>query len=198
MSGLIDKFLAIFERSGFFLFMREAMQNPANIGAVLPSSKVLAAQVADQVSHAPPGFIVELGAGTGIITDALLKQGIPSQQIIVIERVEKLATHLQQRYPTLRVIQGDASRLSELLGEDAKKVSTIVSSLPLRSLPPKTVIAIRDQFKQILKPKSKLIQFTYSFRKHDPVLSSGFRRIYSKRVWINIPPARIDIFEREI
>src|SRR3989338_3470670 len=185
LSGLFHKLIDSVERSGIILFFREVRHNPAAIGAVLPSSKALATEIAFQANQMPEGFIVELGAGTGSITDALLREGIAPERIIVIERAAKLAAHLQQRYPQLRIIHGDASHLSQLLGEDAPYVGAIVSSLPLLSLPARTVSAIRNQLKRVLKPHTLFIQFTYSFRRDN--LSLGFRRLYSKRIWINIP-----------
>ena len=72
-------------RTGFFIFLKEMIANPAAIGAACPSTKQLARHLAGQVPLHYPGLIVELGGGTGAVTAALLEHAIPSENIIVIE-----------------------------------------------------------------------------------------------------------------
>ncbi len=179
------------------LFAREIIANPRAMGAACPSAPLLAACMASRVPVDSDGLVVEVGGGTGAVTAALLKRGVPAWKLVVIERSTQLAHHLRQRFPQLRVLQGDAAQLSQLLGQDRqKKISSIVSSLPLRSLHPTTTRAINDQFETLLEAGGLLVQFTYDLRGTGVRLLPGFRRLSSKIIWGNLPPARVEVFER--
>ena len=193
---MFRKYFNSIELKGLLLFFREIFQNPSAVGAVVPSSKHLAKNLANHVLpySGDEGLIIELGAGTGVVTDALLKQGISPEKIIVVERSEAFAEHLQKRYPKIKIIHGDAMQLKQLIGNNTNKINTIVSSLPLRSLPESTVKAIVEQLKLVLKPGDLFIQYTYSFAPSSAVLISNFYLISTKRIWINIPPARIEVY----
>ncbi len=181
------------------LFTREIWANPRAMGAACPSTPALASSMASRVPLDREGLVVELGGGTGAVTMALLKHGVPSWKLVVIERSPILANHLRQRFPQLRVIQGDAAQLAHLLEHDRVRsggIGSIVSSLPLRSLPPAVTRAISQQFETLLLPGHPLIQYTYDLRGTQLRLLPRFRRLSSQTVWRNLPPARVEVFER--
>jgi phospholipid N-methyltransferase len=154
--------------------------------------------MASRVPTDRDGLVVELGGGTGAVTAALLKHGVPPWKLVVVERSPTLAHHLRQRFPQLRVIQGDAAQLGQLLShEKTKRIGSIVSSLPLRSLHPATTRAISHQIETLLEAGGLLIQFTYDPRGTRVRLLPHFRRLSSKIVWSNLPPARVEVFERK-
>src|SRR6185295_1846033 len=86
------------------------LKNPRKIGAVAVSSAELAGAMARQVPRGP-GWVVELGGGTGSVTKALIKSGISREKLIVVERDPTLHKLLQERYPGVKVLLGDAGRL---------------------------------------------------------------------------------------
>lgn len=180
------------------LFTREIWANPRAMGAACPSGPALAACMASRVPTDREGLVVELGGGTGAVTAALLKHGVPPWKLVVVERSPTLVHHLRQRFPQLRIIQGDAAQLGQLLiHEKIRKVGNIVSSLPLRSLHPATTRAIGHQIEALLEPGGLLIQFTYDPRGTHARSLPRFRRLSSKIVWSNLPPARVEVFERK-
>lgn len=180
------------------LFAREILANPRAMGAACPSAPLLVRRMASHVPLDRDGLVVELGGGTGAVTAALLKQGVAPWKLVVIERSPTLAHHLRQRFPQLRIVQGDAAQLEQLLDHDRSRgVGSIVSSLPLRSLHPTTTRAIGQQFERLLKPGGLLIQYTYDLRGTQPRLLTHFRRLSAQIVWGNLPPARVEVFERE-
>ena len=178
------------------LFTREIWANPRAMGAACPSAPALASGMAARVPLERDGLVIELGGGTGAVTAALLKHGVLPWKLVVVERSPTLAHHLRQRFPQLRVIQGDAAQLGHLLGHPRPRLSSIVSSLPLRSLHPATTRAVVQQFETLLDAGGRLVQFTYDLRGTQPRLLPGFRRLSSKIVWSNLPPARVETFER--
>jgi len=141
-----------------------------------------------------------LGAGTGAITRQLLKSGLEGHQLVSVERSNAMSEHLRKTFPELTVLEGDACELRVLLkqhlGLGVDAVSSIVSGLPLRSLPGQVVDAIVSEVYQTLSPGGRFIQFTYDIRpRANPVLSA-FRRKETRIIWANFPPARVDVYQR--
>lgn len=181
------------------LFLYEAVMHPSKVGALFPSSKRLAQNIAQNIATNPPGLIVELGAGTGSITAALINQKKFFHQLIVIERSVKLSRHLTQRFPELNVIHGDACQLYKLIKQytSPPPLQVIVSSLPLRTLSPCIVKNIGAEINQVLVKGGLYIQYTYSLWGKPLCPSSQLRLIHQQWVWQNLPPARIDVFRHE-
>jgi len=179
------------------LFAREIFANPRAIGAVCPSSARLARAMAAQVPDTGR-LVLELGAGTGMITEALLAAGVAPERLISLELSENLARHLRQRFPKVRVIHGDASHLQQLLPEEFPHIGCLISGLPLRSLPPAVIHNICEQIRPLTQAGAPLIQFTYDLRNRPfAPLESGLqlRRVHSRMVWRNLPPARVDVYQ---
>mgnify|MGYP001556605521 CR=1 FL=1 len=176
------------------LFTLEMLKNPREMGAVCPSSGALARHVVKHVPPDGPGKVVELGAGTGVITQALLRHGVPPQQLIAVERSGRLARQLRQRYPRIAVAEGDAAHLEQFLGAQHIPVRAVVSGLPLRSLPISTVRMIMSSLDEALVPGGLFIQFTYNLRAPVAAVPKHFSKVASSIVWRNIPPARVDVF----
>jgi phosphatidylethanolamine/phosphatidyl-N-methylethanolamine N-methyltransferase len=185
-------------RSAPALFLREVFSNPRMMGAACPSSRQLALSMAGLLPRGFKGEVVELGAGTGVVTAALLKHGIKAQQLTVVERSPALVAYLRRRYPQLKVIEGDAAELATIVGASAGRVAAVISSLPLRSLPRSKVGSIMSEVDSVLSPAGVFIQFTYAFRSLPRVFPRRFRPVRSRIVWRNLPPARISMFRMEL
>jgi len=192
-----DKPPSRFFHSPLVLFTREILHNPRAMGAACPSSRKLSKALASFVPLDSQGFIVELGAGTGSISAALLACGIPAERLILVERSTKLVEYLRKQFPQALVIEGDASHLNELLGNKAHQVSVVVSGLPLRVFPVALVQSILKQVDLLLPNGGLFIQFTYDLRGKMLHLPHHFHSIAHKFVWGNLPPARVDVYRNE-
>lgn len=179
-------------RLSLLLFALETLKSPRAIGAICPSSDTLAQQVVRHLPSNLPGQVVELGAGTGAITRALLQHGVPPGKLIVVEQSGVLAKQLRRRFPQITVAQGDAAHLGRYL--ESKPVCAVVSGLPLRSLPRATVRTIMSSVEDALAPGGMFIQFTYNLRAPIAEVPRHFSKVASNIVWRNIPPARVDVF----
>lgn len=198
MNLFVKKLMQDASNSPLALFTREICANPRAIGAACPSSPGLAQHMAMQVPLHSNGLVLELGGGTGVVTEALLNRGVMPQDLLVVERSAALAGHLRKRFPYLRIIQGDAAHLDKLLDlKEQTRVYSVVSSLPLRSLKPSITRAIGCQIDTLLGNQGLLVHFTYDLRGTCAHLPPHFKRIFSKIVWGNLPPARIEVFQRE-
>ncbi|MDA8390630.1 MAG: methyltransferase domain-containing protein [Gammaproteobacteria bacterium] len=181
----------------FSLFVRALCASPRGTGSACPSSRYLARTMAREAVRAKPGLVVELGAGTGVVTRALLEQGITPDHLVVIERSPLLAAHLREKFPHVRIIEGDAARLGQLLagrGLAAADVTAVVSSLPLKSLPAISVARIGRELNRVLPAGTLFVQFTYSLRAGEVGWRHTARCVRSRTVWRNVPPARVNSF----
>jgi phosphatidylethanolamine/phosphatidyl-N-methylethanolamine N-methyltransferase len=155
--------------------------------------------MADQI-HFGSGTTIELGAGTGAVTSALLSRGIRPEQLIVIEKDHNLAQALSHHFPDLQVLDGDAARLAQLLQRsETGPIDNVVSSLPLLNMKRHTRFRILKQISSLLQPEGKFIQFTYSLR--PPItekqsLSLDINGQCTGRVLWNLPPAHVWVYRR--
>ncbi|WLI89201.1 methyltransferase domain-containing protein [Massilia sp. R2A-15] len=175
-------------------FMRAWLRDPAAVGAICPSSARLARRIAQQVHLGGEGWVVELGAGTGVITAALLRHGVPADRLVIVERSPGLVRHLRARFPQLRVILGDAEEGCALI--NGESVAAVISGLPLRSLPAGQVARITQVWSTAPGQQLRVIQFTYALRGSSAWGAAGLTRTGAGWVWGNLPPARVDVFTR--
>src|SRR5690606_17930082 len=124
--------------------------------------------------------------GTGVITKAILDSGVDPKRLIVLERDPKMAEFLRRRFPEPHVLGDDALHLGRILQKIGGKdivLDTIVSGLPLRSIPSPIREGIVREWRENLSPHGKIIQFTYDIRNRDFELFRGFKKIKSSVVW---------------
>lgn len=181
--------------SPLILFSRALLADPRAVGAACPSSSRLARTIADQVIlPCDEGLVIELGGGTGKVTAALLRRGVDPDKLVVVERDRLLARHLKNRFPEVAVIHGNAVKLCQLCNRYGRRVRTVVSSLPLLSLPSATVEALGKELQKMLGRNGSMIQYTYRINNGPGPLAAYLERTSAKTVWGNLPPARIEVF----
>ncbi|BBU61488.1 methyltransferase [Methylosinus sp. C49] len=156
---------------------------------------MLARAMASYVDLSREGPIVELGPGTGPVTQALLEHGVPASRLLLVEYETAFCDLLRQRFPGVEVVQGDAYSLKQTLaGKLSGPISTIVSSLPLLNQPESDRLRLLDQGFEMMAPGGIIIQFTYGLFSPMPLKrhpnGSAFTAVGSQ-VWANIPPARV-------
>jgi phosphatidylethanolamine/phosphatidyl-N-methylethanolamine N-methyltransferase len=181
------------------LFLREWLVNPQRTGAVAPSSPKLAAAMARWLPRDPESFVLELGPGTGAVTAALLKRGLREDRLVAIEHNPTLARLLRKRFPRAHIITGDAWQLDELLRSQSvpiPSVGAVISSLPLLNFPKEQVEALAQKIRSILDPRGRWVQYTYQIGKHRSRGADAFRLLASQIVWLNLPPARVSVYQK--
>jgi phosphatidylethanolamine/phosphatidyl-N-methylethanolamine N-methyltransferase len=142
-------------------FFKGWIRNPLAMGAFAPSGKSLAKLMAKDVSAG--SRVIELGAGTGTVTEALLANGVAPSNLYVVERDPQFVKILERRFPRCHVIAADALALA-LPFDAAGAFDFVISGLPLLCFSPdKRYRALREAL-QLLKPHGRLHQFTYAGR----------------------------------
>jgi phosphatidylethanolamine/phosphatidyl-N-methylethanolamine N-methyltransferase len=181
------------------LFLQEWFANPQRTGSVTPSSPKLAAAMARWLPSDPESFVLELGPGTGAVTEALIKRGLREEKLVAIERNPKMARLLREKFPRAQIITGDAWHMDDLLRErrePIESVGAVISSLPLLNFPLAEAEVLAQKIRDILEPHGNWVQYSYRIHKVRPRGSSSFRLRASKIVWLNLPPARVSVFQK--
>ena len=181
------------------LFLREWLANPQRTGSVAPSSPKLTAAMARWLPRDSDSYVLELGPGTGAVTDALLKRGLREDRLVAIEHNPALAIHLRKRFPRAHIITGDAWQLDELLREHSPvigSVGAVISSLPLLNFPKAQADALAQKIRAILEPRGRWVQYSYHITQSRCRGGDEFRLLTSKIVWLNFPPARVHVFQK--
>ncbi len=178
-------------------FLRSWIEKPLHMGAVMPSGKVLARTMAQYVDVDSTGPVVELGPGTGAITNALIQHGVDQKRLVLVEYNPGFCALLRDRYPQAKVVQGDAYALRDSLWDVLNvPASAVVSGLPLVTKPMLTRLKlIRDAF-AALAPGAPFVQFTYSVAPPIPKSLPGVSTEASERIWMNLPPARVWVYRK--
>jgi phosphatidylethanolamine/phosphatidyl-N-methylethanolamine N-methyltransferase len=178
-------------------FLRSWIEKPLHMGAVMPSGRLLARTMAQYVDVDSNGPVVELGPGTGAITNALIERGVDQKRLVLVEYNPGFCALLRDRYPLAKVVQGDAYRLRDSLNHVlGLPASAVVSGLPLVTKPMQTRLRlIRDAF-LALAPGAPFVQFTYSVAPPIPRSLPGVSTEASERVWMNLPPARVWVYRK--
>jgi phosphatidylethanolamine/phosphatidyl-N-methylethanolamine N-methyltransferase len=191
--------------AGTALFLKRWLRRPLAMGAVVPSGPLLAralALTAVAEIAGRDGHVIELGAGTGEVTKALLAAGIAPDRLALVERDPELAAFLRRHFRGPRIIEGDAARLPKLLAaEGVAKVAAVISGLPLLSLPSDVVTGIVHGVFEALPRGAALVQFTYGPAPPVPrALRESLHLVgaHGRRIWRNVPPAVVWTFRRPV
>lgn len=186
----------------WMLFLRTWLRNPRRVGALAPSGPALAALITADIPH-DGATVIELGAGTGVFTRALLARGVSSDRLVLVEADPAFASTLRHRFPALRIMQMDPAQLG-MTGDffGGARADAIVSGLPLVAMPVEQAVAIvHGAFARHLAADGAFYQFTYVPRCPIPARYLEAMRIRAVRVgvaWMNFPPAIVYRFERRI
>ncbi len=176
-------------------FIRSWIEKPLSTGAVMPSSRVLARAMARYVDPRSQGPVIELGPGTGPVTQALVRHGVDPSRLILVEFNPDFCRLLRTRYPAATVVQGDAYRLRRLLESYVDEpAAAVVSGLPLVTKPLRTRLRLISDAMALLATGAPFVQFTYAMLPPIPKELSGVRAESSELIWMNLPPARVWVY----
>lgn len=177
--------------SNAWLFFRRWLANPLEMGSIVPSSPALCRRVLRAVRRAPDEHVLELGAGTGVISRALLAGGVPAEKLAVVEIVPSMAAWLGSTLPGTQVIEGDARALPELLPPGlAGRIGTVICGIPLVLLP----LAEQRRFiaaMQAVAPGRGFLHYSYCVTSPLPAAKHGLAARREAWTPLNFPPASV-------
>jgi phosphatidylethanolamine/phosphatidyl-N-methylethanolamine N-methyltransferase len=154
------------------------------------------------VADRPAGHVVEFGAGMGAVTRQLLRSGVSSEQLTLMEIDSRLGGHLRRSFPELDVIIAPAQQLAKLWQErNGPPVGAVVSTLPMRLFSKKSIMSVMRNSLSVLEPGGVFVQLTYRPSSPAPERICAALGVTAERycrVWINLPPAGIWIFRKPL
>jgi phosphatidylethanolamine/phosphatidyl-N-methylethanolamine N-methyltransferase len=184
-------------------FLLEAAQNPATVGAVLPSGRALTRALTIPVRVRKPLRILEVGAGTGVVTRAIRRDMPRGSSLDIVEANPRFASRLRREFGAVH-----QTYVQEYATEH--RYDVIVSGLPLTNFEPYQVDEIMRRMLGLLRPGGTLTYFAYigtlkarrflssaaQYRRHAAVdrTMNAFQRAHGTgrtTVLANVPPARV-------
>ncbi|MDP9095660.1 MAG: methyltransferase domain-containing protein [Pseudomonadota bacterium] len=181
------------ESAGVGLFLKRWLANPLQMRSVVPSSSALCRRVAAQVRLAPGERVLELGAGTGVVSRALLASGLAPSRLTVVEIVPSMAAHLRRALPGVEVIEGDAQELATLIPQRQRpggRIGTVICGVPL------VLLRVAEQRRFIdaieaVAPGQGFLHYSYCVTSPLPWRKHGL--VARREAWtpLNFPPASV-------
>lgn len=167
------------------------------MASIAPSGRLLAKLMAADIG--PGDRVIELGAGTGTLTQALLANGVAPDQLHLVEQHKSFVPILRRRFPNVDVLPVNATDLAAHLPDLIGQVDYVVSGLPIVWFKRRDKIRVLEDAFRLLKPSGRFHQFTYLGRPPvgGRILSRlGLRATLAGFAPINVPPAFVYRFER--
>jgi phosphatidylethanolamine/phosphatidyl-N-methylethanolamine N-methyltransferase len=174
-----------------WMFFRRWIANPLQMGSVVPSSRALCRRIVGLTRWTPQQCVLELGAGTGVVSRALLAGGVPPERLFVVEIVPDMVRHLRRVLPGVNVVEGDARQLPALLPTQWHgRVGTVICGIPLVLLP----LAEQARFISAIARVAPEVGFLhYSYCATSPLPARKHALIGRREAWtpLNFPPASV-------
>lgn len=184
-------------------FATQAIADFQSTAAVVPSSRYLAREMVRPLPLVSAKTVIELGPGTGVMTQSLLESLPACASVLAFEISDPFVRHLRAkiRDPRLEVIHAGAENAGEeLRRRGITSVDAILSSLGSSLMPEGLMRSILAELVPFLDAAGVFTQFQYMhrIRVHDGrvsyfdlenLLREFFGDIRRSRVWVNLPPA---------
>lgn len=193
--------MSLNEKLADLVFFSKWLKSPLQVASVTPSSARLARAMAAALPGRE-GLVVELGAGTGPVTRALLASGVNPEHLVVVERDPHFCRMLARRFPGVTVIDGDAFELQSLIGRMGSPlpVRAVVSGLPLVPMRAAAQAHLLGQAMALTGGSGPFVQFSYGLT--SPVKKPVEQALELvprcvAQVWRNVPPAKVWSYAQE-
>jgi phospholipid N-methyltransferase len=175
-----------------WLVFRKFVTNARTVATIAPSSRALSRATVRGIDWARTKVVVELGAGTGPITEELVKAAPPGVRLVVNEFLPEFCDALRQKFPDLDIADGDARRLVEMLAERGiPEVDHVLSGLPVTHFTAADRDAVLDQVGKVLSPGGEFRQLTTAPWLYRGLYRRYFREVSFRLVPWNLPPGGV-------
>jgi phospholipid N-methyltransferase len=172
-------------------FLGQWVRNPREIGSITPSSRFLTREVVERIDPSRARYIVELGPGTGVFTQALL-DALPAEgRILAVDTNAAFIEHLRKelRDRRLEAVHASAEQVDALVAQNGwPKADAVVSGIPYSLLPRQVTLNILQASRRALRDEGVFVGYQYS-RMLRPFLLQVFGNVHYRSVMLNLPPA---------
>lgn len=163
-------------------FFKRYLASPIAVGAFFPTSLATGRMMAGPAKA--DGTVLEMGAGTGSITQGILEHIANPSQLTSVEIDPELAAEFRKNFPQVNLIVGDAEEtLRQGAGWDA-----IISGVPFTVMEPTKRERMFKLIMERLKPKGVFVAIQYSLSSKKE-LEQRFEDVQILFSPFNLPPA---------
>lgn len=145
------------------LFYGQMLRATGQVGAFTATTRAVAEAVAAPIRRSEgPLRVLEVGAGTGPLTEAIVERLGPHDRLDLVEINPAFAEHLRRTFvdrpggPRVVVHEQDVEAL-----DASHRWDVIVSSLPLLNMPPEKVERVFALYLARLLPHGQLVYYDY-------------------------------------
>ncbi|MBS1738496.1 MAG: methyltransferase domain-containing protein [Bacteroidetes bacterium] len=179
--------------SNIFLWL-QLLKKIKVTGAVAFSSDKLIKRMLTNIDFSEAKVIVELGAGSGCITEWIARKIEPHSILIVFEIDEVFCKKLRNKFaaPNIHIINDSAENMEQYLKKITGKAEAdfVISSLPFSIINEDVRERIIHSIQHVLMPQSLYVQYGYNKKKYQEILNE-FYTIKTSFVLGNFPPAYV-------
>lgn len=173
-------------------FFGALAKSPKTIGAVAPTSSETADLMASNITRPNELPVLELGPGTGAITNAILNHGVAEKDLYAVEFNPKFCRDLRARLPQAHIIEGNAFDLDSALAHLGDQVfDCVISGLPLLNFDSEMRVQFLMGALKRVEVGRPLIQFSYGIKAPIEVNDPKIKVEKSRWVIKNLPPTRV-------
>jgi phosphatidylethanolamine/phosphatidyl-N-methylethanolamine N-methyltransferase len=167
------------------------------MGAVSPTSRALARLMVEVSRPDPSTYVLETGAGAGVVTEALIESGVPPERIVSVEYDPEFCRLLSRRFPDVNVLHGDAFDLDRALGEfRSAAFLAALSGVPVLLGDERRRVGYVEAMLDRVIPGGVMTQLSYAFSPPVPPAPGRFTVEPTRWVPLNFPPGRVWIYRR--
>jgi phosphatidylethanolamine/phosphatidyl-N-methylethanolamine N-methyltransferase len=178
-------------------FFKGWIDKPKAVGSIVPTSSITARKMASVINPKSGLPVLEVGPGTGVITRAILAQGVKPENLYAVEYSTDFVRHLRRLYPGVNVIEGDAFNLDATLGDKSGLTfDSVVSGVPLLNFPVAQRIAYIESLLSRIPTGRPIVQLTYGPLSPIPPGRGDYTVEHFHFVIRNIPPTQLWIYRR--
>ena len=153
-------------------FFQEFKRSIESVGSVWPTSSLgIEAIISEFARHNGPRRVLEVGAGTGVVTSEIVRHMRAGDELVLCEMNPAFVSYLRQRMERDPLFRQKQSQI-RLLETDVRYIDRtdhfdfIISTIPFVNLHPVMVSEILSCYREILKPSGVLTFIEYAHMRY--------------------------------
>ena len=176
-------------------FFKGWQRDKKGVGALLPTSSITARRMASVIDTSSGLPVLELGAGTGVITKAILERGVHPRNLVSLEYASHFYDLLRRRFPEVDIRNGDVFDLDTVLDERRDQAfDCVISAVPMLSFPLERRITLMRNLLSRIPRGRPVIQITHGPMSPLPAMPELYTISHFDFVVRNLPPAQLWLY----
>ena len=176
-------------------FFKGWQRDKKGVGALLPTSAITARRMASVIDTSSGLPVLELGAGTGVITKAIIERGVAPHNLVSIEYASHFCDLLRKRFSGVDVRNGNVFELDTVLADRRGQIfDSVISAVPMLSFPLERRIALMKALLSRIPRGRPVVQITHGPMSPLPAMPEIYTIAHFDFVMRNLPPAQLWLY----